>query len=207
MKNLSRQTSAAIGIILFLALVIWFLVLQSNDKKADVFDLDKIKQKIVRVEYDISGYNKQGQKVMGTLTGSGVIFFVSETMVQIGTNRHVIDCGYGVDAECFKKSSEKVRVVMHDGKVFDVTQVLIAPRGLDIAILNIHTDKSTDYYHAYSRNIYDPPLSINERVLAVGYPLTDNRSTRLSTSEGKILSVEDLVISDKISFKIISFDL
>ena len=207
MKNLSRRTSIALSLILFLAFASWFLVFSQYSKKVEVFDLDKIRQKIVRIEYDVQGYNQQGKKVTGTLNGSGVIFFANKNLIQIGTNRHVIDCGYGLGAQCFKRSSEKVRVVMHDGKVFDVSQILIAPHGLDIAILNITTNKSKEYYQAYSRNIYDPTLSINERVVAVGYPnLTDSSSVKFSTSEGRILGFEDLVISDKISFKIIYSD-
>ena len=86
----------------------------NNNSRQDI--IDNIKSHIVYVLYDFSGKNGDGSYFEKEASGSGVIFYTEDSMMQIFTNRHVIDCGY--TDSCYQRIKEIVKVRMPDQDMY-----------------------------------------------------------------------------------------
>jgi hypothetical protein len=165
--------------------------------------LASMKGHIVYVLYDFSGKNADGSYFEKEASGSGAIFYTNDSMVQIFTNRHVIDCGY--TDSCYQRIKELIKVRMPDGKIFNVSEVLISPHGLDIAVLTIEGNGLKTYSPALVRK---NEIQLGEKVTVIGYPAVQgiNNVLELSVSSGTITNFKDLLMKDGFSFKAIDSD-
>lgn len=165
--------------------------------------LDSMKSHIVYVMYDFSGKNGDGSYFEKEASGSGVIFYTEDSMMQIFTNRHVIDCGY--TDSCYQRIKEIVKVRMPDGKIFNVSRVSISPHELDIAVLTIDGNGLKTYNPTLVRK---NEIQLGEKVIALGYPAVQgiNKVLQFSVSSGIITDFKDLLMKDGFSFKAIDSD-
>jgi len=163
--------------------------------------IDTAKQSIVWVKYVAEGKDEQGNYFpdMGG-TGSGIILSQNESLLEVLTNRHVVDCGF-VDTPCFQRINESVSVRTQDGKIHQVTRVLYAPHEMDVALLEANSDGSQ-----YTPVITNAVFEIGDKVTAVGYPAFTERLTEFSVTEGSITNVRELLTQDGFSFKAIDSD-
>ncbi len=166
-------------------------------------DTDLMKNKITYVTYDFSGKNQDGSYFENSISGSGVVFFSNDSLMEIFTNRHVVDCSY--TDNCYQRLNEHIKIRTYDGKVYDVSKVLIAPHGLDIAVLEVKTPLSSQYTPALVRK---SELELGEKVTAIGYPALSgiNNVLELSISDGTITNFRDLLMRDGFAFKAIDSD-
>jgi len=188
-------------IIIFIGYQIFF----ANKDKDNInsTDLDSMKSHMVYVMYSFSGKNEDGSYFEKEVSGSGVIFYTEDSTMQIFTNRHVIDCGY--TDSCYQRINEIAKVRMPDGKIFNVSRVLISPHELDIAILSIDGDGLKIYNSTLVR---ENEIQLGEKVVALGYPAVQgiNNVLEFSVSSGTITNFKDLLMKDGFSFKAIDSD-
>ncbi len=170
----------------------------NNDSRQNV--IDNIKSHVIYVLYDFSGKNGDGSYFEKEASGSGVIFYTEDSMMQIFTNRHVIDCGY--TDSCYQRIKEIVKVRMPDGKILNVSTVSISPHGLDIAVLTIDGNGLKNYN---STPVRKNEIQLGEKVIAIGYPAIQGIDNVLefSVSSGTITNFRDLLMKDGFSFKAI----
>ena len=164
--------------------------------------LDKIKQTIVWIKYDVTTASIDGSYSEESGTGSGVITLNEDGELTVYTNRHVVDCAY-FDSPCFDRIDESIQVRTQDGKIHDVDQVSFSESGIDLAILTIKLSNAKDYDFAY----YTDEFEVNDKVIAVGYPGYADNVVEFSVSKGKITNIkETLSQSTGDSFRVLESD-
>jgi hypothetical protein len=190
-KRVLYYVVAAIFIILFIFILI--LVLLKPIKK----DLSPvIKNSIVLVNYEYSGKEQNGTLFNKQVFGSGIIFFNKENVLQILTNRHVIDCGYLAKEPCYQRISESYNIMTFDNKYHNISNIIYPVFDLDIAILEINiTD--TNYNPVKLR--FDD-FKLGEEVVTIGYPSFFSGVLEYKQSPGKITGYRSLMTSDGFSF-------
>ncbi len=193
--------------VIFAILIIWNLFFSSTEQsnqqvKNGTEVTEKIKQDIVWVKYDVTGKTSDGSYFETSASGSGVIYYINGTQMQVFTNRHVIDCDYS-DLKCYQRLSEKIQIRTQDGKMHNVAKVLYAPHGLDLAVLELSIDSNENYDSVYVRK---EGLQLGEKVTAVGYPAFNDKVLEFSVSDGTITNFRDLIMNDGFAFNSIDSD-
>ena len=190
--------------VLFGILILFYILFPPGEQVDSNIDAtESMKSHIVYVIYDFSYKDESGRLYEAGTTGSGVIFYKDNSKVEVFTNRHVIDCGY--TNKCYQRVSETVRVRMPDGKIYNVSQVAVAPHGLDIATLIINGNTFGEYSETLVRK---NDLQFGENVIAIGYPAIEgiNNVREFLASKGKVTGFNDLLMVDGFSFKSIDSD-
>jgi S1-C subfamily serine protease len=166
--------------------------------------IKKMKDSIVWVKYEVTGKNQDGSYLETGGSGSGVIFNYTENKLSIYTNRHVIDCKFNTEMDCYQRLSEKISVRLQDGTIYPVERVVFAPHNLDIAILEVYV---SDYENntLYVNN----DINIGDKVTAIGYPsysTPNNDVLEFSIADGTINNIKDLLMNDGFAFNSIVSD-
>jgi hypothetical protein len=163
--------------------------------------LKDIKNSIVWVKYEITGKTADGTYFETSGSGSGVIIHSDDSILQIYTNRHVIDCAFK-DMGCYQRLSENVSVRTQDGNIYPVYRISIAPHDLDIAMLEVNLQSPGNFK---TPNVNDQVM-VGDNVTAVGYPSYADRVVEFSVAEGQISALKDLLMSDGFAFNSIESD-
>lgn len=164
--------------------------------------LDRVKQTIVWVKYDVTGKNSDGSYFETGGTGSGVIVGNNDNELTIYTNRHVVDCEYN-DINCYQRISEDIQIRTQDGNLYDVDRVSFSKSDIDLAILTIENSNAKNYDFAY----YTDDFGIGDKVVAVGYPAYAKNVVEFSVSEGKINNIREVLSqSTGDSFRVLESD-
>lgn len=185
-------------------IILFYIIFPSEEQTTnETNEVELMKSHIVYVIYDFSYKDESGSLHNAGATGSGVIFYKDSSRIEIFTNRHVIDCGY--TNNCYQRVSENVKVRMPDGKIYNVSQVSVAPHGLDISVLRIDGNNFESYSETLVRR---ENLQLGDKVVAIGYPAIEgiNNVREFSVSEGKVTGFNDLLMADGFSFKSVDSD-
>ena len=148
----------------------------------------KAKASIVWVKYDVEGKNVDGSYFSRSNTGSGVIVRNAGGVLDIYTNRHVVDCEYD-DLFCFQRVSESVKVKTQDGLIHDVDRVSFSKSDVDLAILSVYTPDSGKYSFVN----YNDSFKIGDNVNAIGYPSYAKNVVEFSVGRGRITSIKNAI--------------
>jgi hypothetical protein len=155
---------------------------------------------IVLIKTNVDYISNEGVSIKGVGGGSGVIYLESGGKTYILTNRHVIDCKYIYD--CQRISNQTIRVMMFDGKMYNVLNTYIAPNKVDIAILEIAKPSEGNYTVPKIGN----PSKNSGKVFAIGYPSFSVNAREYSKEIGRITGFRELITEDGVSFKVIDSD-
>jgi len=166
-------------------------------------NIDKMKKYIVYITYEFSGKKSDGSFFINKTSGSGIIFYVNNSIMQIFTNRHIIDCNY--NNECYQRFSETINIRTPDSKIYEVSKIMLAPHNLDIAVLEIKINGTIKYPSDIVRK---NKIQLDEEVISIGYPTLpeSNKVLEFTISKGKITNFRDLITSDGFYFKGIDSD-
>ena len=148
----------------------------------------KAKASIVWVKYDVEGKNVDGHYFSRSSTGSGVIVSNAGGVLEIYTNRHVVDCERS-DIVCFQRISEAVKVKTQDGLLHDVDRVSFSSSDADLAILSVDIPNSGKY----SFVSYNDSFRVGDRVNAIGYPSYAKNAVEFSVGRGRITGIKNLI--------------
>jgi len=190
-------------VVVFITYQIFFANSDDTNNNSTQEVVDGMKSHIVYVTYEFSGKNSDGSYFEKSVSGSGVIFYVNTSIMQVFTNRHVIDCGY--TSNCYQRFNETVKIRTQDSKIYEVSKVMLAPHGLDIAVLEIKTSNAMQYPSILVRK---SEIQQGEEVTAIGYPALPgiNNVLEFTISKGTITNFRDFMTSDGFSFKGIDSD-
>lgn len=206
-KSLKTKINTGEIVLIIVGIVLWILIvfgmLVSDYSISPPGDtLEKIKNNIVWIKYDVKGKNFDGYYFETFMSGSGVILSKNGNLLSILTNRHVITCQYGNET-CYQILNQTIRVRTYDGALYTVSNFSVSPHNLDIALLEIKVPNPEKYSVVSLRTT---PLIIGERVIAVGYPAFAINVLEHSVSKGRILWERDLLTDEGFSFKAIDSD-
>lgn len=165
--------------------------------------LDDIKNVVVFVKYTANTKQQDGSFYKYEASGSGVIVLIENGIMNVYTNRHVIDCSFSGEELCFQRLNENIQVRTNDGIMHDVSKVLVADHNLDIAILEVKIPTSSKYQDASSNNY----VKKGDKVTAVGYPTYGvSRVLEFSVSSGDVTDIKELIMDDGFGFQSIESD-
>lgn len=163
--------------------------------------IEKAKQSIVFIKYEVDYFDLEGIEKKAIITGSGVIFYQTENETQILTNRHVIDCQFGLIADCKNKKSENIIIITQNEEIIKPQNVLIAPKNIDLALLLI--PKKINKIETALRE--DSGI-IGEKVIAIGYPLFSEKINEFRITQGVITGKKNLINLDGKNIEVIESD-
>ena len=186
-----------LGVILGI-IILWAIVFpedasnsnsQTNNVNSQIQNsLDKSKDSIVWVKYEVDGKNSDGSYFKSGSTGSGVIVGNKNGELTIYTNRHVVDCEYS-DTKCFQRINEDIEIRTQDGKIHKVDRVSFSKSNIDLAILMIKIPESENYPIAY----YTGDFKVGDKVTAIGYPAYAENVVEFSIKEGEITDIKSVL--------------
>ncbi|HNZ51834.1 MAG: hypothetical protein BWY36_00558 [Candidatus Diapherotrites archaeon ADurb.Bin253] len=190
-----------IGLVIIL-IIVGFVKLSFN-KKISKETIKKIDENIVLVQYVYGGKSMEGIYVESISSGSGVLYYGDDNEYHILTNRQIVDCGYwDVGDKCWEKLWEKAIVITRDGKTHNVTSIGYSPYELNLAQLVIKRQEGEEY--STIKEIEKP--SLNQHVLAAGYPEYSDDTTKLSINKGQITGFKEHITKDNFSYQGIESD-
>jgi S1-C subfamily serine protease len=164
--------------------------------------IDEYQKSIVYIRHDVTGccyYGQLSSQLGGS--GSGVIYYKNDNIVDVLTSRHVVDCVFA--GTCLYPSSESITIKAQNGKFYTPSKVLYAPQNLDLAVLEFQTtDTDINSVVLNSEN-----YSIGDSVTAIGYPVFGVQSTEpvleFSITQGSITNIYNLLTYQGLSFNAI----
>jgi len=198
-KHLTAKPKAKLmGIIIILLLILiggfYLIYLCDIAIKEQTQKLNEMKSTLVSVRHDVSGCcdsNGRYSEFLGG-RGSGIIFKKENDTVFVLTARHVVDCVYA--KRCIYPISEMITITTYDGKSYKVTQVLYAPRLLDLAILTFDTNETN---FTLAKINYHENRTVNDRIICLSYPVRDviggPLSQKLVVLQGRITDISEMV--------------
>lgn len=171
------------------------------------YDIEEIKKSIVYIRHDVTGCCDSYGQISSRLgnAGSGIIYYKDNptNTIYVLTSRHVVDCVFA--GSCLYPSSEKITIRTQDGNFYTPTEILYAPRNLDLAVLKF---QSTDNIIPAIR--YFENYSIGDSVIAIGYPAFDVESPepilQFSITHGSITNIYNLLTHQGLSFTALQSD-
>ncbi len=207
-KSVKTKFTTGEIILTIVLIILWILIILGmvgTNYSTSLTDntLQEIKDKIVWVKYEVTGKNTDGTYFETESSGSGVIFYKNNSLMQIFTNRHVVDCSFN-EINCYQRLTESVKIRTQDGKIYAISKLLFAPHGLDIVILELNV-VNNNYIGSIVRI---DNVQIGEKVTAIGYPTAglQGEYVQFSTASGKIIDKRQILTSDGFSFDVFDSD-
>jgi S1-C subfamily serine protease len=170
------------------------------------YTIDDNKNTIVYIRHDVTGccdsYNQISNLLGGS--GSGVIYYINGSTVDVLTSRHVVDCVFA--GTCQYPINESITIRTQDGNFYKPNSIWYAPQNLDLAWLQFQTTNNNLTY----ATIDSGSRSIGDSVTAIGYPAVGLESPepilQFSITEGRITNVYDLLTYRGTAFRGIESD-
>lgn len=213
-KNVLLITASVTGgiIIAVLSLILIFiliaLILQTPTTEKVSLEgtensIDELKTHAVWVRRDCPDLLKNNSMPLQQ-SGSGVIWSVSGSTLQVLTNRHVLVCASeNTTSTCPRGAPGNTRIRLSDGGMYNVSDVRFAPGKLDVALLTLETPSFT---LNSSLSILDKELEVGDEVIAISFPGFAEEIVEFVAAEGTVLARHDLLTSEGLLFKGTSSD-